>query len=55
MANFSTWSHESLAKFAEEATAKMIEQQEYNEQLQRDLKDALNAYRSLMREYSPSK
>jgi len=55
VANFSTWSHENLAKFAEEATAKMAEQQEYNEQLQRDLKDAIEAYRALMREYSPSK
>jgi len=55
MANFATWTHENLAKFAEEAAAKMAEQQEYNEQLQRDLKDAIEAYRVLMRTYSPLK
>lgn len=49
MANFNTWSTENLAKFAEEATAKMVTQDEYIQQLQRDLKDAIEAYRVLMR------
>jgi hypothetical protein len=40
MANFKTWTHESLVKFAEQANVKMREQHEYNEQLQRLLKDA---------------
>ena len=43
MADFKTWSHENLAKFAEEANTKMIQQQEYNEQLQRLLKDLQEA------------
>lgn len=49
MSNFKTWSHENLAKFAEEANAKMIEQNEHIQQLQCDLKDALEAYRMLNR------
>ena len=38
-----------MAKFAEEANAKLITQNERIEYLQRDVKDALEAYRSLMR------
>jgi hypothetical protein len=49
MSNFKTWTHENLAKFAEEANAKVIEQNERIQQLQCDLKDALEAYRSLLR------
>ena len=49
MANFNTWSTENLVKFAEEATSKMIEQDEYIAQLQRDVTDAIEAYRVLMR------
>ena len=43
MADFKTWTHESLVKFAEEANTKMIQQQEYNEQLQRKVKDLQEA------------
>ena len=49
MSNFKTWTHENLAKFAEEANDKMIQQNERIEQLQRDVKDAIEAYRALMR------
>lgn len=45
--NFAAWSNENLASFAAEAYAKMQEQQDYIEQLQNDLKDAIKAYRDL--------
>jgi hypothetical protein len=48
-ASFHTWSQENLAQFAKEADAKMIEQNERIEQLQRDVKDAIEAYRALTR------
>jgi len=49
MPTFESWSQENLAKFAQEAYIKMQEQQDYIEQLQNDLKDAINAYRSLIK------
>jgi hypothetical protein len=49
MPTFESWSQENLAKFAKEAYIKMQEQQNYIEQLQNDLKDAINAYRSLIK------
>ena len=49
MSNFKTWTQENLAQFAEEANNKMVQQNEKIEQLQRDLKDAIEAYRALMR------
>ena len=49
MPTFELWSQENLAKFAQEAYIKMQEQQNYIEQLQNDLKDAINAYRSLIK------
>jgi hypothetical protein len=49
MTTFVTWTHENLAKFAEEANAKLIEQNERIEFLQRDVKDAIEAYRALLR------
>jgi len=49
MPTFESWSKENLAKFAQEAYIKMQEQQNYIEQLQNDLKDAINAYRSLIK------
>ena len=55
VSNFKTWTQENLAQFAEEANARMIEQHEYAEQLQRDLKDAIEAYRELIRRSAPSK
>ena len=49
MSNFKTWTQENLAAFAEEANAKMVEQDDRIQQLQRDLKDAIAAYRALMK------
>lgn len=49
MPTFESWSQENLAKFAQEAYIKMQEQQNHIEQLQNDLKDAMNAYRSLIK------
>lgn len=55
MSNFKTWTQENLAQFAQEANDKMIEQNERIEQLQRDVKDAIEAYRELMRRSAPLK
>ncbi len=49
MSNFKTWTQENLAQFAEEANAKMAAQNERIETLQRDVKDAIEAYRAIMR------
>ena len=49
MSNFKTWTQENLAEFAYQANIKMIQQNERIEELQRDLKDAIEAYRALMR------
>jgi hypothetical protein len=49
MPNFKTWTQESLAEFAQQANEKMIQQNDRIEQLQGDLKDAIAAYRKLMR------
>jgi hypothetical protein len=49
MSNFRTWSQESLAEFAQQANEKMIQQNDRIEQLQCDLKDAIAAYRELLR------
>ena len=49
MPAFDTWSQENLAKFAAEAYAKMQEQDDRIQHLQNDLKDALNAYRELLK------
>ena len=51
MSNFRTWSQENLAEFAYQANIKMIQQNERIEQLQRDVKDALQAYRDLLRKW----
>ena len=53
MSNFKTWTPENLAKFAQEANNKMVEQNERIQELQRDLKDALEAYRGLNRQIQP--
>jgi hypothetical protein len=55
MSNFKTWTQENLAAFAEEANNKMTEQNERIEQLERDLKDAIKAYRGLNRQTQPNK
>ena len=49
MTTFTTWTQENLAQFAQEANDKMIAQNEHIQHLQRDLKDAIEAYRALMR------
>jgi hypothetical protein len=49
MSNFKTWTQENLAAFAQQANDKMVEQDDRIQQLQRDLKDAIEAYRALMR------
>ena len=49
MPAFETWSYENLAKFAAEAYAKMQQQQDQIEQLQNDLKDAIKAYREILK------
>ena len=46
---FDTWTQKNLAQFAKEANDKMAEQNDRIQQLQCDLKDALEAYRALMR------
>ena len=51
MSNFRTWSQENLAEFAHQANDKMIQQNDRIEQLQRDVKDALQAYRDLLRKW----
>jgi thiol:disulfide interchange protein len=51
MSNFRTWSQENLAEFAHQANEKMIQQNDRIEQLQRDVKDALQAYRDLLRKW----
>jgi len=45
--DFSTWSQANLAKFAEEAYAKLCEQDDMIQHLQCDLKTAIEAYRTL--------
>jgi hypothetical protein len=54
MSNFKTWTQEDLAEFAYQANIKMIQQNERIEQLQRDVKDAIEAYRALMRKSEQS-
>lgn len=49
MANFNQWSHENLAKFAQEAQLQILQQQQEINHLKQDLKDALEACRALMR------
>lgn len=49
MPHFETWSHENLANFAKDAYTMMQQQQDRIEQLQCELKDAIEAYRALIR------
>jgi hypothetical protein len=49
MSNFKTWTQENLAAFAQQANDKLVEQDDRIQQLQCDLKDAIEAYRALMR------
>ena len=45
--DFQTWSQANLTKFANEAYAKLCEQDDRIQQLQCDLKTAIEAYRAL--------
>lgn len=49
MPAFETWERETLDKFAYDSYAKLLQQGEQIQQLQCDLKDAIEAYRELMR------
>jgi hypothetical protein len=48
MNRFAAWEAHNLAKFAQEATARLLEQDELIESLQADLKTAIRAYRHLV-------
>jgi LPS O-antigen subunit length determinant protein (WzzB/FepE family) len=50
---FSTWDRATLDKFALEAYLRLRQQQDQLEQLRLDLKDAIAAYRAVMRETAP--
>jgi len=47
---FATWDRATLDKFALEAYLRLQEQQDQLEQLRGDLKDAIEAYRTLIKE-----
>jgi len=53
MPTFETWERKTLDKFAYDTYAKLLEQAEQLQQLQCDLKDAIEAYRELMRRDTP--
>ncbi len=48
MNRFAAWEAHNLAKFAQEATARLIEQDELIKSLETDLKAAIRAYRHLV-------
>ena len=48
MSRFAAWEARNLAKFAQEATTRLLEQEELIESLQADLKTAIRAYRHLV-------
>jgi hypothetical protein len=52
--DFSTWSQANLAKFADEAYAKLCEQDDHIQHLQCDLKTAIEAYRTLTKQMPES-
>jgi hypothetical protein len=43
--NFTTWQHDTLAKFATEVYTRLQDEQAANEQLRNDLKDAMKLAR----------
>jgi len=49
MPEFKSWDRDNLDKFAIDAYLKLLEQEDLIQQLQCDLKDAIEAYRVLMR------
>ena len=48
MNRFMAWEAHNLAKFAQDATTRLLEQKELIESLQADLKTAIRAYRHLV-------
>ncbi len=48
--DFTTWSQANLVNFAQEAYAKLCEQDDRIQHLQCDLKTAIEAYRALTKE-----
>jgi hypothetical protein len=48
MTRFEAWETRNLAKFAQDATKRLLEQDELIESLQADLKTAIRAYRHLV-------
>lgn len=46
---FETWEHQTLVDFCYAAEAKLVEQDDSIQQLQLDLKDAINGYRELIK------
>ena len=50
---FATWERQTLDKFALAAYLRLQEQQEQLEQVRGNLKDAIEAYRAVMREKAP--
>ena len=48
--NFAAWSHENLARFAEDAYWRMKEQSDAMQQSRRDLKDAMEESRRDLRD-----
>ena len=49
MPSFEVWERKTLDKFAYDAYSKLLEQEDLIQQLNCDLKDAIEAYRVLMR------
>ena len=49
MPEFKTWDRDTLDKFATDAYMKLQEQEDLIQQLHCDLKDAIEAYRELIR------
>jgi hypothetical protein len=49
---FEAWSVENLSKFAYEAYAKLVEQEDQIQQLNCDLKTAIEAYRRLNKDHA---
>lgn len=49
MPQFDTWTHKNLANFAKDTYAKLQQQDDRIQQLQCELKDAIQAYRAVLR------
>lgn len=46
---FETWTHANLVAFAQEAYAKLQEQDDLIDQLKQEKRDAINGYRDILR------